>query len=141
MSELTTAIQKFFAGYESANAAFDVDRIADCYADVFLFGGPQGVQSIKKDDFVKVLPRRKDFFRSVGLVSSKVDELEVAPLDARYNLVKVFWKMRFESATRGPIESQNSASYILSATADSFQIVVQLDHQDLRKKVQESGLK
>jgi hypothetical protein len=46
MSDLNAAIQEFFVGYESANVEFDVERIAACYGGVFLFGGPQGVQSV-----------------------------------------------------------------------------------------------
>ena len=107
------------------------------YADAFMFGGPQGVQCIKKEDFVRVLPKRKEFFRSVGLVSSKIESLEASNLDSKYVLVKAFWKMRFESSTGLPIDSENSSTYILAGTGDSFQIVVQLDHQDLMKKVQD----
>lgn len=77
-------VREFFGRYEKANAEFDVAEIASLYADVFLFGGPQGVQSIKKDDFVKLLPRRKDFFKSVGLAFSKVDRIEASELDSNW---------------------------------------------------------
>ena len=71
MSNDNVEVNSFFSGYETANATFDVEKIAACYADIFMFGGPEGVQCVKKDDFLKVLPRRKEFFRSRGLVSSK----------------------------------------------------------------------
>jgi hypothetical protein len=134
-------VREFFVGYEKANAEFEIPNIAALYADVFMFGGPQGVQSVKKEDFVRVLPKRKEFFRSVGLVSSKIESLEASNLDSKYVLVKAVWKMRFESSTGLPIDSENSTTYILAGTGDSFQIVVQLDHQDLMKKVQDLGLK
>jgi hypothetical protein len=141
MSELNTEVKGFFDGYERANAEFEVQRIAAFYADVFMFGDPQGVQSIKKEDFIRVLPRRKQFFQSAGLVSSKIESLEASNLDSKYVLVKAVWKMRFERSTREPAESQNSTTYILSAIGDSFQIVFQIDHQDLVKKAQDLGLK
>jgi hypothetical protein len=134
-------VREFFDGYEKANAEFEIPKIAALYADVFMFGGPQGVQCVKKEDFVRVLPKRKEFFRSVGLVSSKIESLEASNLDSKYVLVKAVWKMRFESSTGLPIDSENSTTYILAGTGDSFQIVVQLDHQDLMKKVQDLGLK
>ena len=134
-------VREFFDGYEKANDEFDIRNIAALYADVFMFGGPQGVQCVKKEDFVRVLPKLKEFFRSVGLVSSKIESLEASNLDSKYVLVKAVWKMRFESSTGLPIDSENSATYILARTDDSFQIVVQLDHQDLMKKVQDLGLK
>ena len=140
MSTKNSEVKSFFTGYETANAIFDVAQIAACYADVFMFGGPEGVQCVKKEDFLKVLPRRKDFFRSQGLVSSNIDSLEVSTLDSKYTLVKVIWNMAFDRGASEPIHSQNAASYILSRTYDRLQIVFQIDHQDLGKRVQDLGL-
>ncbi|MDQ6760463.1 MAG: hypothetical protein M3Z32_11460 [Acidobacteriota bacterium] len=61
-------------------------------------------------------------------------------LDTRYTLVKVVWKMRFERNASEPIYSENAASYVLSESNGSFQIVFQIDHQDLTKKVQQLGM-
>src|SRR5215475_4552232 len=94
MSNENTEMKSFFTGYEVANAIFDMEQIADCYAEVFMFGGPDGVQCVKKEDFLKVLPRRKEFFRSRGLVSSNIDSLSASTLDSRYTLVKVIWEWR-----------------------------------------------
>jgi hypothetical protein len=141
MSELHVEVKEFFARFERANAEFDVQKIAALYADVFMFGNPEGVQAVKKEDFVRVLPKRKEFFRSLGLLSSKIDSLEASQLDSKYVLVKAVWQMRFERRTGEPVDSQNSTTYILSAFGDSFQIVFQIDHQDLTKKVQDMGLK
>lgn len=141
MSELNAVINEFFSDYERANAKFEVQRIAAFYADVFMFADPQGVQSVKKEDFVRVLPKRKEFFKSVGLVSSKIESLETSKLDSKYVLAKVVWKMRFERSTGDNIDSRNSTTYILSETSNSFQIVFQLDHQNLMKVVQDLGLK
>lgn len=130
-------VQCFFTDYETANAKFDVERIAACYADVFMFGGPQGVQSVKKEDFLKILPRRKEFFRSLGLLSSNIVSLETSILDSKYTLVKVIWNMRLDRGASEPACSQNAASYVLSRTNDGFRIVFQIDHQDLAKRLQE----
>src|SRR5436190_9112242 len=140
MSNENAEVKSFFEGYETANAVFDVEQIAACYADVFLFGGPENVQCVKKEDFLKLLPRRKEFFRSRGLVSSNIASLETSTLDSKYTLVKVVWNMRFERSASEPISSQNAASYILSRTDDRSQIVFQIDHQDLSKRLQELGL-
>jgi hypothetical protein len=140
MSNENTEVKSFFARYEAANATFDIEQIAACYAEVFMFGGPAGVQCVKKEDFLKVLPRRKEFFRSRGLVSSNIDSLAASTLDSMYTLVKVVWNMRFDRSASGPISSQNSASYILCGANDRSQIVFQIDHQDLTKRVQELGL-
>ena len=94
MSNQNTEVKSFFTRYEAANATFDLEEIAACYAEVFMFGGPAGVRSVKKEEFLKVLPRRKEFFRSRGLVSSNIDSLAVSTLDSKYALVKVVWNMR-----------------------------------------------
>jgi hypothetical protein len=140
MSNEKAEVKHFFTGYETANAIFDVEQIAACYAEVFMFGGPEGVQCVQKEDFLKVLPRRKEFFRSRGLVSSTIDSLEASALDSKYTLVRVIWNMRFDRSASAPIYSQNAASYILSRANDRFQIVFQIDHQDLSETVQELGL-
>ena len=134
---MDTKVREFFARYEQANAEFNVADIASLYADSFLFGGPGGAQSIKKEDFIKVLPRRKEFFKSVGLVSSKVERVETSELDSHYILAKVVWKIRIERADQAPTEIETSASYLLFNSANSFQIVFQVDHQDLAAKIRE----
>src|SRR5215472_417420 len=140
MSNENTDVKSFFTRYEAANAIFDVEQIAACYAEVFMFGGPEGVQCVKREDFLRALPRRKEFFRARGLVSSNIDSLEASSMDSRYTLVKVIWNMRFDRSASEPIHCQNAASYILSSTNGRSQIVFQIDHQDLRKRVQELGL-
>lgn len=136
MTDLHARIREFFKNYEEANREFDVQKIAACYADAFMFGGPMGVQSVEKDDFVKVLPRRKEFFKSAGLVSSKIERVETSNLDAKYFLAKVVWRMQFER-DGASMSSENSATYILAVTGDRLEIVFQIDHQDLAKKVME----
>lgn len=141
MTELNGKVKAFFDRYERANADFEMQAIAAFYADVFMFADPQGVHSVKKEDFVKLLPRRKDFFKLLGLASSRVESCVASELDTKYVLVKVVWKLRFEPKTGDPIDSENSSTYILSAIGGSFEIVFQLDHQDLTKKVHDLGLK
>ena len=60
-------IKAFFNAYEKAINAFDLDTFSSLYADTFMFGGRIGAISIKKDDFLKILPQRRTFFATVGL--------------------------------------------------------------------------
>jgi ketosteroid isomerase-like protein len=131
----TITVEEFFRRYEHANNDFDVPSIAKLYADTFMFGNPQGVQAVKKEDFVKLLPRRKEFMKTAGLVSSRVDSVEASALDSKYNLVKTVWNMQFRANQGAEVVRKTAATYVLSATGDSFEIVCQLDHQDLMKIV------
>ena len=128
----------FFARYERANSESDISAIADLYAEVFLFAGPQGVQSVKKGDFLRIIPRRKEHFKSVGLLDSKVTSLEAVNLDAKYLLAKTVWRMTFKTAD-GTIATDTSATYILERQDHTLKIVFQIDHQDLTTRVKELG--
>jgi len=131
----TITVEEFFRRYEQANNDFDVHLIASLYADTFMFGNPQGVQAVKREDFVRVLPRRKDFMKTAGLLSSRVNSIETSALDSKYMLVKTVWNMSFRANNEDDV-IRSLATYVLSAIGDSFEIVLQLDHQDLMKIVQ-----
>jgi hypothetical protein len=133
----TLTVEEFFRRYEQANNDFDVQLIAKLYAGTFMFGNPQGVQAVKKEDFIKVLPRRKDSMRTAGLLSSRVDSAEASTLDSKYILVKTVWNICFRTNNGDEVTRKTSATYILSTIGDSFEIVFQLDHQDLMNIVQD----
>lgn len=140
MTDFRAKAKQFFDEYQKANINFDVEQIAGCYAAVFMFADPKGVRCVKKEDFLKVLPRRKEFFSSLGLISSLIESTEAAELDSHYLSVKTVWKMRFRRSTGELIDCRNLATYILAASGDSFEIVFQLDHQDLMERTKELGL-
>jgi hypothetical protein len=131
----TITVEEFFRRYEQVNNEFDVQLIAKLYADIFMFANPQSAQAVKKEDFVKVLPRRKDFMKAAGLLSSRVDSVEASTLDSKYILVKTVWNMSFRANDGGAVVRKTSATYVLSTVGDSFEIVFQVDHQDLMKIV------
>lgn len=130
----------FFKKYEQAISESDVSAIAAQYADAFMFGGPQGVQSIKKDEFLKVIPRRREYFASIGLLESKVTSIDETSLDSKYLLAKTAWRMTFERPAGFKSEIETSATYILERTGEKLMIVFQIDHHDLIAKVKELGL-
>jgi hypothetical protein len=133
----TITAEEFFRLYEQANNDFDVQLISKLYADTFMFANLQGVQAVKKEDLVQVLPRRKDFMKAAGLLSSRVDSVEATTLDSKYILVKTVWNMLIRANDGDEVTRKTSATYILSSIEDSFEIVFQLDHQDLMKIVQD----
>ena len=133
----TITAEEFFRLYEQANNDFDVQLISKLYADTFMFANLQGVQAVKKEDLVQVLPRRKDFMKAAGLLSSRVDSVEATTLDSKYILVKTVWNMLIRANDGDEVTRKTSATYILSSIEDSFEIVFRLDHQDLMKIVQD----
>ena len=124
-------IREFFLQYEKANSSSDVSAIGGLYADTFMFGGPNGVQAVKKEDFLKVIPRMKVHFSSIGLSATQLQTVEAKPLDSKYLLATVVWRMTLRSAS-GSKHVDASATYVLvQGQGDAFSIVFQIDHQDL----------
>jgi ketosteroid isomerase-like protein len=130
-------VKEFFREYEKANSSFDVSGIAALYADTFMFGGPNGVQTVNKDDFLKVVPKRKAYFSSIGLSDTQLVSVEATPMDSKYLLAKVAWKMKLQNSS-GSRSLDTFATYILArGSGDALSIVFQIDHQDLASAVKE----
>ena len=140
MTQVSDIVRNFFESFEQASNTLDLELLGSQYSDSFMFASPQGVQPIKKDDFLKVLPKRKGFFKTMGLISSTITALEETRLDENYIMVKAHWNMRFEKKPEQAITDETSATYFLFQQENILQIVFQLDHQDLTKRVQELGL-
>jgi hypothetical protein len=139
MADASKAIRDFFEAYAKATGSLDLAFFESAYGETFMFVGPSGVQAVKRADFLKVVPRREAFFRTAGLVLSEVRRLEETRLDEEHTMVQAYWTLRFEKDPGRPIIEESAATYVLRRQ-DSWQIVFQLDHQDLTKRVQELGL-
>ncbi len=140
MAEVSKAIREFFDAYASATGSLEVSWLGSAYGDTFMFASPGGVQAVKRDDFLKVVPKRGAFFRAAGLVASEIIRLEEMYLDEKHTMVKAYWSLRFEKDPERPIVEETAATYVLRQQEGPWQIVFQLDHQDLTKRVQELGL-
>jgi len=128
-------VHEFFVEYEQAIASSDVSKIGVLYADTFLFGGQSGVQAVKKEDFLKVIPKRKAYFTSMGLSDTRLESVEASQLDSTYLLAKVAWRMKLEDSS-GSRTLNTFATYVLTRSdQDALSIVFQIDHQDLANAI------
>jgi hypothetical protein len=132
-------VTKFFEIYEKSISEAAVSTVGALYSDVFMFGGPRGVQSVKKVVFLKLLPGRKAYFKSIGLEQSTVASIDEISLDAKYILARVVWKMTLKKSPETSRQFETKATYILEIKNETPVIVMQLDHQDLSEKVNEIG--
>ena len=138
--ETSDAAREFFDGYARATASLDLAWLASAYGETFMFASPGGVQAVKRDDFLKVIPKRGAFFRAAGLVSTEVKRLEETRLDEKHTMVRAHWSLRFAKEPGAQLVEEIAATYILRRQEEAWQIVFQLDHQDLTKRIQELGL-
>jgi len=130
-------IDGFLRDYEDAISRSDASAIAAQYSDVFMFADPQGVRPVRKEDFLKAIPRRKEWFTSIGLTQSKLISADEMRLDSRYSLVKTVWKMSFGESSGLGQDIETSATYVLEWTDGTVRIVFQIDHQDLAARVRD----
>jgi hypothetical protein len=130
-------VTKFFEIYEKSISEAAVSTVGALYSDVFMFGGPRGAQSVKKDDFLKLLPGRKAHFKSIGLEKSTVASIDETSLDAKYILAKVVWKMSLKNSTAPARRFETQTTYILEIKNETPIVIMQLDHQDLGERINE----
>jgi ketosteroid isomerase-like protein len=124
-------VKEFFLRYERANSTSDVSAIGNLYADTFMFGAPNGVQAVKKEDFLRVIPKMKAHFASMGLSETQLQNVEANSLSSKYLLAKVAWRMTIRNSS-GSKHVDAYATYILARDqGDALSIVFQIDHQDL----------
>ena len=133
-------VRKFFEAYARATALVDSGVLGSAYAEQFMFASPSGVQAVRREDFLKVVPKRKAFLTGLGLKSSTLRRLEETALDEQYVQVKAYWAFTFEKEPGRPFADEGAATYILRREGEGLQIVFQLDHQDLTKRAQKLGL-
>ncbi len=124
-------VQAFFRTYEAATATSDFAAFGELYADTFMFAGPNAFRAVRKEDFLKVIPRMKAQYASLGLTDTRLLSVEAVDLDSRYVQAKVHWRMTICTQT-GPLRNFDAfATYVLQRCDDKLCIVFQLDHQDL----------
>jgi len=140
MAEASSAVTALFEAYARATASTDPAFFATAYGETFMFAGPATVQAVKRDDFLKVVPKRRAFFAAIGLTGTEVSSIDETPLDEHHLLVRVAWTFRFERPPAEPIVEEGAATYVLRRQDSRLQIVFQLDHQDLTRRAQELGL-
>jgi hypothetical protein len=113
MAEAGSAVKEFFEAYVRATDSADSAFLRSAYGETFMFASPGAVQAVKRDDFLKVVPKRRAFFAAAGLAASDVRGLEETLLDEHHLLVKARWTFRFERDPARPIIEEGAATYIL----------------------------
>lgn len=134
-------IRDFFERYEEGANTFDPDLIVSQYTDSFLGADPNGVACIANDaNFREAIPQRKGFFKQIGFRSAKVLDTEETPLDERYTMAKVHWRMIFEKGAGTPQEFNFYITYFLFDPGTGPKVVFYISHKDEQKVMREAGL-
>jgi len=127
-------VATFFRAYEEATQTNKPDLFGKLYHESFLFGSPQGAQTLKLSDFLRFVPQRAEFAKNLGLAATRLVTVKDSPMDDKYTLAKVVWEMDVVRAS-GTTSITAEASYVLMKQEDGFRIVSQFDHQDLMERI------
>ncbi len=140
MQPSNDAIETFFREFEQRSDRGDIPALLPQFADTFMAAGPQGAQCIRSADFALALPKRKQFFDSLGCRSTALVSLEHNRLDVRYVLAKTRWRMTFAHEDGELKEVLADSAYIVDTGTDTFKIVFYLAHQDIVQTLKDRGI-
>jgi ketosteroid isomerase-like protein len=125
-------VKSFLETYARANSSSDVSLIGSLYADAFMFAGPEGARSVRKEDFLKVIPKMKAYFASIGLFETHLHSVETVAVDSKYLLAKASWRMTVRDQNGDCRQLDAVATYVLERRKDdTLCIILQIDHQDV----------
>ena len=133
-------ITAFFEGVEQASNSLNLDLIDSQYADQFIFADPNGTRVVEKQKFLPFLPKRQEFFKSLGHHFTRVLSLEETPIDDQYTMVKAHFLMQFQQSSGEIKEANVGSTYILFMKGETPRIVMHIEHEDLREAMQARGL-
>jgi hypothetical protein len=136
-----TKFENFFARYEEGANSFDPDLVCSLYTTEFLGGGPSGVMCGRNDESLrKFIVHRQAFFQQIGFKRAKILSVEETPLDERYTMAKVRWRMTFEKQPGHPLDFEFYLTYFLFDPGSGPKVVFWISHDDEQRVMQESGL-
>lgn len=134
---MTQQVKDFFSEYEKANSTSDFAAFEEIYADRFMFGGPNGVNVVDRDAFLKMLPKMKEQLSLLGLDTTEVQRVEAQALDSRYLLAKVGWRIAVRTSSDVTHLDALATFVLLRQPEGALRIVFQIDHQDLSAMVKD----
>lgn len=133
------AITRFFRQFERNSDSGEISSLAHQFADTFMVAGPQGAQCVRAADFALALPRRKQFFDSLGCRSTSLVSVEEHQLDSRFVTARTRWRWVFLQSGEEK-EALADSTFIVDTSAQNLKIVFYLAHQDTMIMLKEQGI-
>ena len=114
---MSQQVEEFFKAYAKTNSSSDTSAIGDLYGGTFMFGAASGVQAVTREELLKVVPRMKAHLSSMGLFETQLRNVAVKPIDSKYLLANVDWRMQIRSSSASRYVDV-SATYVLMRGQD-----------------------
>lgn len=128
---MSQQVKEVFEAYERTNSYSDTSAIGNLYAATFMFGAANGIQAVTREDLLKVVPRMKAHLSSMGLCETELLNVEVNPIDSKYLLANVDWRMQIRSPSSNTYVDVSATYVLMRGQDDARSIVFQIDHHDL----------
>src|ERR1700741_4313260 len=117
MQQTDTGVRQFREGFGEVSAGGTPEAMAAQFGEMFLAAGPQGANCVRREDFARILPQRKELFDRLGLKKTELVAMEVSMLDARFALAKTRWRFEFERMGHDSIGVLVNSTYMLDCGA------------------------
>lgn len=140
MEHIRNAMERFFGDFERNSNAGETMASVSQFADVFMFAGPDGVQTVRASDFALALPKRKKLFDQMGCQSTKLVTMSETKLDGRYVLVETEWLMTFARDEGRSDEVLAGSAFLIDTGGTALKIVLYLTHQDIMALLRNRGI-
>jgi hypothetical protein len=128
-------VAAFFDRFASAGDAADSVEAATMFHPTLLTLDPVSAAPVTREQVVASLPRRKEFFARIGITGMTLDTLAESPIDDQHTLVRSTWRRERTAESAVAEGTVFSSTYLLRKVGGDWQIVVYLNHQDLRSLI------
>lgn len=128
-------VAEFFDRFASASDGEGEAQPGAKFHPTLLTLDPVSVTSVTREQIVAALPRRQQFFAALGVSGMALDSLDETPVDEQHTLVRSTWRLERTESSTVPEGTIFTSTFLLRKVDGEWQIVVYLNHQDLRALV------
>ncbi len=107
----------------------DTDDGADLFAETFLSLDPVRSTVATREQLRSALPQRRALFKSAGIRRTRLESLDLHPLDDRHQLARTTWAAEFDDPQAEPVTLR--ATFLLRRDDGSWRVLVYLNHDDI----------
>ena len=125
-------VAEFFDQFTAAGDTADSVEAGKRFHPILLTLDPMSASQVTREQVVASLPRRKQFFARLGVTGMTLDSLAESPIDDRHTLVRASWRLDRTATSALAEGTVFTSTYLLRKVDADWQIVVYLNHQDLR---------
>lgn len=131
--------KKFFDDYVKWGDENNAQKVADAYADHFIFADPNGIMPMENNkELVAKYADIDEHYQKVGRTGTYIVSVDTTELDALHYLVKVKFGMTFQKT--GDEMITFDISYIIRVVDGTPKILLYISHEDEMKLLKEKGL-